>query len=35
MATLTYTRTSDGAVMTTTLAYSVAGALISKTPVVV
>jgi hypothetical protein len=35
MATMTYTRTSDGATMVTTLGYSVAGALVSKTPVVV
>jgi hypothetical protein len=35
MATMTYTRTNDGATMTVTMGYSVAGALVSKTPVVV
>jgi hypothetical protein len=34
LATMTYTRTNDGATMVVTLGYSVAGALVSKTPVV-
>jgi hypothetical protein len=34
MAAMVYTRANDGAVMVVTLGYSLAGALISKTPVV-
>jgi hypothetical protein len=34
MAVMTYTRPNDGTTMVVTLGYSMAGALVSKTPVV-